>query len=294
MDNVAKVDMGTIMGDPAPEAPPSETPAPEAPSFSLPQEYQEKPWAKGIDSMESLLKQFDNAQGLIGKKTIGVPSEDASSEEWQEFYNKMGRPEEPTAYEFDPQAAPEGFEIPEDFKRSPEEEEMLKKIFHDAGLTKSQAKELLKKTDSAFFEKHQEQIKQYQEQSQKRDQEMVSLFEKHFPGEKENAIAVAETMLKKYVPEGLEDTIRGLDNNAMLALSSVLYKMHKEGRTEGKLDKVGESVVQATSPADIRAEAMKIMSDPSYKDPFNKNRDNMAKKVKELYETAARLESQKR
>lgn len=295
MDNVAKLDIGDVLGGPEK----SNDPAPaqtnsEPMQFSLPDEYKEKPWAKSIDSVESLLKQFDNAQSLIGKKTIGVPAEDASPEEWQEFYNRMGRPEDPKAYEFDPQAAPEGFEIPEEFKRAPEEEELLKSIFHEAGLTKAQAKAVLKRTDQAFFEKYQDQIKQHEEQKAARDTEMVNLFEKHFPGEKDKAIAVAETMLKKYVPEGLEDAIRGLDNNAMLALSSVLYKAHKEGKAEGSFEKTGESVAQPTSAADLRAEARKIMADPSYKDPFNKNQSMMAKKVQELYAAAQRLESQKR
>lgn len=293
MSEVAKLDAGTIFDDPTP--PPAETPpAATPPAFSIPDEYKDKSWAKSIDSMDSLLKQFDNAQSLIGKKTIGVPAEDASPEEWKDFYTKMGRPEAADAYEFEPQAAPEGFEIPDDFKRSEDEEKLLKGIFHEAGLTKAQAKEVLKQTDKAFFEKYQEQVKEYEAQKAARDTEMVSLFEKHFPGEKENAIAVAETMLKKYVPQGMEDEVRALDNKAMLALSSVLYKMHKESRAEGTFEKVGESSVAAVSPNDLRAEARKIMADPEYNNPFNKNQSAMAQKVKDLYARAQSLESQKR
>jgi hypothetical protein len=279
-------------GGSAPETK-TETTTQEPQAFSLPEEYQNKGWAKGIDSLDSLLKQFDNAQSLIGKKTIGVPADDAPPEEWQAFYNKMGRPEDPKAYEFDPQAAPEGLELPEEMRRTAEEEELLKSIFHEAGLTKAQAKAVLQKTDSAFLEKYKENIQQMTEQKKAKDTEFVSLLEKHFGQDKDNVVGVAETLLKKYVPQGMEDYVRSLDNQSMLALSSVLYKMHKEARAEGSFEKSGESVTPAVGPKELRAEALKIMSDPSYQDPFNKNRDQMLAKVKELYATASRLESRR-
>lgn len=280
-----KIDMAEVLGDPAPET---------KGGFEIPQEYSDRPWAKSVDSLDSLLKQFDNAQSLIGKKTIGVPADDAPKEEWEAFYAKMGRPEKPDAYEFDPFEPPQDLPEAEQFKRTPEEEALLKDIFHKAGLTKSQAKAVLKLTDEAFVGKQKEAIEAAKAQKEAQDKEFVDLATKAFGEKKSEAIAVTEALLKKYVPQGFEDHIRGLDNNSMIALASVLYKVHQETKGEGSFDKDGTTMSPPTTPADLRNEARKIMADPGYKDPFNKNQANMVKKVKDLYAEAQRLESMRR
>lgn len=284
----ASLDIGDVLGEN-----PTETPE-ETPSFSLPDEYKEKPWAQGIDSMESLLKQFDNAQSLIGRKTIGVPGEGASEDEWNEFYNRMGRPEAPEKYEFEPASVPEGLELPEEIKRTEDEEKAIREIFHQAGLTKEQAKAVLKKTDEAFYAKYKDSIEEMKAQREAHDKEFLSLAEKEFGAEKTQMIAVAETLLKKYVPDALADHVRGLDNQSMLALSGALYKMYKETKGEGSFNKDVDHIKPARSPQELRDEARKIMADPAYQDPFSKQREGMAQKVKELYSEAARLESQSR
>lgn len=58
--------------------------------FVIPEEYRNKGWAKNIKTQEDLFKTLDNAQALIGKKTIGIPDFDkASDEELQDFYSKL-------------------------------------------------------------------------------------------------------------------------------------------------------------------------------------------------------------
>ena len=55
----------------------------------IPEEYREKGWTKNINSIDDLYKAYDNAQGLIGKKTIGIPSDDASPEELKTSMQKQ-------------------------------------------------------------------------------------------------------------------------------------------------------------------------------------------------------------
>ena len=38
--------------------------------FTIPETYKDKSWTKNIKSQEDLFKSYDNAQSLIGKKTI--------------------------------------------------------------------------------------------------------------------------------------------------------------------------------------------------------------------------------
>ena len=80
--------------------------------FSIPDKYKDAGWAKDIKSSEDLWKMNANAQSLIGKRPAGIPSNDASEEEWEKFYNTLGRPEEPSAYKFsDIEGLPEGVDL---------------------------------------------------------------------------------------------------------------------------------------------------------------------------------------
>lgn len=65
-------------------------------SFTIPDEYKDKAWAKNIKSEQDLYKSYDNAQSLIGKKTIGLPDWN-DDKQVEDYYNKI-RPE---SYELD-------------------------------------------------------------------------------------------------------------------------------------------------------------------------------------------------
>lgn len=78
-----------------------ETPSePQTTGFSVPDAYKESGWAANIKSVDDLWSQHANAQKLIGKKTIGIPTADSSENEIEEFYAKV-RPESIDKYDFD-------------------------------------------------------------------------------------------------------------------------------------------------------------------------------------------------
>lgn len=243
---------------------------------TVPEAYREKPYMKGIDSMDKLWSQFDNAQSLIGKKTIGVPTQESTIEEWENFYNKMGRPEAPDKYEIKP------YELPEEIKRTDEDLALMRNIFHKAGLTNKQAQQILDETDKAmaeYFNKNKEDMSKMVEA---RNNEFMQKLEKHFGAEKEQAIAVTETMLKKYTPKGMEDIVRGLDDKTMLALSAVLNNVHKASKSEDTFDKGGESVPTQTREG-MREEAKRLMMSPEWRDQFHPLHESTKKKVNDLY-----------
>lgn len=101
---------------------------PSAPAdFVIPDEYKEAGWANNIHSVNDLWQQHANAQKLIGKKTIGIPTADSSEDEISEFYSKV-RPETEDGYDFD---------LGEDTKT-------FKDIFYKNGVSARQAKEIVK------------------------------------------------------------------------------------------------------------------------------------------------------
>lgn len=97
------------------------------PEFTIPDEYKEKGWAKNIKSLEDLCKMNDNAQVLIGKKTIGIPSEEATEQELTDFYSKI-RPQNQADYKVELDG---------------EDKDLFEKLFYDNGLSQRQAKALV-------------------------------------------------------------------------------------------------------------------------------------------------------
>lgn len=81
-------------GQDTPSAAPSD---PKEPTFTLPDEYKDKPWAAKIKNEGDLWKQLENAQALIGKKTV-VPDLAKATPEEREAYYANFRPENVEVY----------------------------------------------------------------------------------------------------------------------------------------------------------------------------------------------------
>ena len=95
--------------------------------FSIPDEYKDRGWTKNLKSIDDLWKMNDNAQNMIGRKTIGIPSEEATDEEISEFYSKI-RPQNQADYKVDLEGA---------------DKELFEKLFYDNGLSQRQANALI-------------------------------------------------------------------------------------------------------------------------------------------------------
>lgn len=95
--------------------------------FFVPDEYKESGWCKNINSYDDLWKMNANAQKMIGQKTIGIPTENSTEEELNNFYSKI-RPESAEDY---------AVELDGDDKA------LFEKLFHDNGLSVKQAKALV-------------------------------------------------------------------------------------------------------------------------------------------------------
>ena len=91
--------------------------------------------AKGWKSPAEALESYQGLEAMIGGgDRVKIPGEDAKPEDWDKFYSKLGRPENPDGYEF---TKPEGFDgYSDDFAGKARE------AFHKAGLTDGQAKAL--------------------------------------------------------------------------------------------------------------------------------------------------------
>lgn len=92
--------------------------------------------AKGWESLDKVVESYRNLEAKIGD-SLRAPADDASSEEWGEFYGRLGRPETPAGYEFQ---LPEG--LGEDFPYDGESAVRFAEWAHQAGLSARQAQSL--------------------------------------------------------------------------------------------------------------------------------------------------------
>lgn len=112
---------------------------------------------KGFDKagVENVLKSYQNLEKVFGAdkadRTVMLPGPDADADTMSAFFNRLGRPEEPTGYEL---PVPEG----DDGKMA----EWARGVFHEAGLTPKQAVMLSEKWNehlASLNEGHQQQTK---------------------------------------------------------------------------------------------------------------------------------------
>ncbi|ANS03918.1 putative protease [uncultured Mediterranean phage uvDeep-CGR2-AD3-C191] len=104
---------------------------------ALTDELRDNPSIQQVDDIQTLAKGYVDSQSYIGG-AVRVPGEDASSEDWAEFYNKAGRPESSDKYEIE---VPEGAEA--EFGYRTDLEDNFKASAHDLGLSQRQVQGLV-------------------------------------------------------------------------------------------------------------------------------------------------------
>lgn len=98
-------------------------------SDDLLQDDKVRSFADKYKSLEEALKGAGHLATKIGEKGVRVPGEDADPNEVSQFYQALGRPEEPTGY---------SWEKPEDVPIDEETFEQARTALHAAGLSDSQ------------------------------------------------------------------------------------------------------------------------------------------------------------
>lgn len=93
--------------------------------------------SKGWSSPEDAIKSYRELEATKSKEALKLPGEDAKPEDWDAFYKAVGRPEEPTGYEFKVSK-----EVPENFPYDDKAADSFKDAAHKAGLRPEQAQSL--------------------------------------------------------------------------------------------------------------------------------------------------------
>ena len=103
---------------------------------SLPDELKSNASLEKFSDVSTLAKSYINAESMIGKDKMVIPGANTTEDEWNDIYDKLGRPSDPNAYELTAELA-EGEQIDEQLMSS------FKETAHKHGLSPTQAQGLL-------------------------------------------------------------------------------------------------------------------------------------------------------
>ena len=200
-------------------------------NFSIPEAYRDRGWAKDIKSPDDLWKLTDNAQSLIGKRPAGIPTADAPQEEWDKFYQAVGRPSAPSEYKLTDEfeGLPEGVKLDE-YKSKAQE------LAHKIGLSPKQAEDLW----NGYMNMELESVKGLQEQALQREAELDKEFDQLsstlFGDSFKDVSEQAQRYLGEVLPDELRDVPAALADNpkALLALIKIANHSQTEIRNVKK------------------------------------------------------------
>jgi len=102
---------------------------------TISEEFRNDPNISKFTEIDALAKSYINATKMIGSDKIAVPTNNSTEDQWNEVYNKLGRPESPDKYKLD-------------FKSevAPVDEQAIKsfaEVAHKTGLNEKQAQAIL-------------------------------------------------------------------------------------------------------------------------------------------------------
>jgi hypothetical protein len=222
-----------------------------------------------FESLEGLAKSYINAQQMIGRDKIPMPKSD---EEWQDVYNRLGRPDSAEGYEFETVEVPEGF---------PMDEEALgqfKSVAHENGLTAKQANALQK----WYFEQN---AGNFETMVRAAEDEMTAAqanLRTEWGNAYDQKLATAMRAVREF---GGDELVANLEESG-LGNNTALVKTFAEigAKISGDVSIEGNASEGNRTPMQLKAEIAKIQSDPSFYDSENLERPSMVKKMQNLME----------
>lgn len=120
-----------------------------------------------IPDVGALAKSYVHAQAMIGADKIVMPGKTSTQEDWDEFYNRIGRPQSSEEYNL-----PE----PQEFEADPDMTNWYRQAAHEIGLTENQAAKLYEAYNNFAANQGQSSEMDYQVQLEQTQQELMREF----------------------------------------------------------------------------------------------------------------------
>lgn len=260
---------------------------------SIPEPYRDKPYMQGIDSLDKLYSQFDNAQQLIGKKTVGPPAADAPTEEWEKYYEAI-RPETVDGYEF------EKLELPEELKdlapvmesgSDSATDKQIRDMFFKHGISAAQAKGLYNDFSKIMLQSQADTLRQNKEAAATVEKDFQEVGKSMFPdGGFDKVVEDGKAMLERFLPEQYKGRMNEFNGEALAVMTATLHNVNK---AMGKEDTLGGETTAnygAMSAENLRGELRSLYSSPQW-DPMHPDHSKALQKSQDIAKQIARIEA---
>ncbi len=240
----------------------------------IPEEYKSEQSLLNVpDDVAALIKMTVHSQRMVGADKVALPSKHASEDDYQIFYDKLGRP---TLDKYEIEKPKDSKFIDDDFLN------VIKPEAHKLGIMPKQLSALVKK-----YEEHISKIdKETNEQKMGAIKQGLDGLKKEWGGAYPHKVGYAHNLLREHGSENLHKLLHenpeiGDNPELIKLLSAVGEKLYKE-------DNLPEGEVSSSriSPSEARDKATSIMSDSSH--PYNMgDHPNHKAAVKEVQELMA-------
>ena len=235
---------------------------------SLPDDVKTDPSLADIKDVGGLAKSYIHAQKMVGTDKISLPTENATPEEMNAFYDRLGRPKE---YEFTKTELPEGMEYNEDM------EKQMKALMHSAGLTNKQANDL----NNGYLKYMSEQFTNQKTADENQKAEWYKTLKTDLGKAFDEQIDLSQRAAREL---GGEDFLNWLDNtgqgnNPMFVkmFAKVGQMMAEAGAEPGKPQSF------EMTPDSARQEIARLQRDPNFMEQYtNKETDGHKEAVKKF------------
>lgn len=246
---------------------------------SLPEDLQSEPSLADFKDVAGLAKSYVHAQKLVGRDKMPVPTDDSDELAWNDVYSKLGRPDDPTGYEFsaiDPEK--DGFDVQPEFLDS------FKQTAHTLGMNAKQADGAL-----GFMKDFVMQTKADAEAAyEKQYEQSTTELRKEFGSTYEAKIGLADRALNHFFgPEMVEK----MENYGLLNDTGFVKGFVKLGEQIGE-DKFGaaEAGMGRMTPGEARNEIEKLKLDgnfmQAYTDRYHTGHGGAVERMQELFRDA--------
>ena len=235
---------------------------------SISEEYRTNPNIEKFTEIDALAKSYINAVSMIGTDKIPLPGKTATDEQWNEVYNKLGRPESPDKYTL---------ELKTDV--APVDENVIKTFANNAhklGLNNKQAQGILefyKQTLESSAKEMNVNMEYAQEQA---SNELRSEWGRAYDDNLKKAASVAKTYLEpELLDTQLRDGSRLGDNPKIIKAFANIANLLSEDKI------IGAEADNALQGRDVEKEINDLVGDKT--GPYwNKSHPNHNKTVNQV------------
>ena len=246
---------------------------------AIPEDLQNDPSLADIQDVAGLAKGYVHAQHMIGSDKVVIPSREASQEELDTFYNKLGRPESVDGYEAPTENMPEDVAMDADVQSRFFEEA------HRIGLNSQQAAALVRWQAEQIGTQQATHIENVEAEMQQAEATMRKEFGKSYEEKMNMATGAAKEFGGEELLEVLNST--GLGNHP-----AVIKAFASIGKAISNDEIIGGGGRQGfmMSPAEAQSEIANRKRDPnfwsSYQDTEHTAHKESVAEMARLYELA--------